>query len=215
MAAENASIPSRARAQGSVSRQAGITDHAIGCGGRDAWCARAPSARALADLRLRVHVRAIHRASRGTCGSPRITRRRGPKVSASGARGFQRLMRADGLRGTPARRFHASTLPMSFPTTTVADSAGHRRSQSPRATAHHRDANAAWVSHVTAIPGSFARSRPISASDRRGPVWAQARAALKDISSTSPTASGSARLRSSVSPCFLSSLRPLRSPSPL
>ena len=74
-----------------------------------AWCARAPSARARSDTRLRVEVRAVHRASRGIYGAPRVHE----EMQAAGVRiarkRVARLMREVGLRSKVARRFRPST----------------------------------------------------------------------------------------------------------
>jgi transposase InsO family protein len=70
-----------------------------------AWLKRKPSARALQEERLRVEVRAIHRASRGNYGSPRIfqeLKARGERVSE---KRIARLMREAALRGKKRRRF--------------------------------------------------------------------------------------------------------------
>lgn len=70
-----------------------------------AWRRRAPSARATRDGQLRQRIRAIHTASRGRYGRPRIhqaLRRQGIRV---GAKRVGRLLRLEGLRGKRARRF--------------------------------------------------------------------------------------------------------------
>jgi transposase InsO family protein len=74
---------------------------------------RAPSARARTDAVLRVHVRALHAASDGTYGAPRVA----PALTAAGfpcgRHHAARLLRLEGLRGVATRRFRV--------TTTVAD----------------------------------------------------------------------------------------------
>ena len=70
-----------------------------------AWARRPPSARAEADARLRVAIRAIHAASRQRYGRPRIQRalqRQGVRVSG---KRVGRLLRLEGLRGKRSRRF--------------------------------------------------------------------------------------------------------------
>ena len=74
-----------------------------------AWRARGPSAHARSDQRLLVEVRAVHRASRGCYGSPRIhaeLKARGERVSR---KRIARLMRQDELRGKKRRRFRVTT----------------------------------------------------------------------------------------------------------
>jgi putative transposase len=74
-----------------------------------AWRDRAPSARAEADQCLAREIRAVHRRSRATYGSPRVhaeLRAQGVRVSAK--RGA-RVMRAEGRRAKPRRRFRVAT----------------------------------------------------------------------------------------------------------
>ena len=74
-----------------------------------AWRKREPSARARSNERLRLEVRAIHRATRERYGSPRVhaeLRARGERVSR---KRVARLMRQDGLRGRKRRRFRTTT----------------------------------------------------------------------------------------------------------
>jgi putative transposase len=57
---------------------------------------------------IRVHIRGLYRASRGTYGSPRVTaalRKQGVLVNHNRV---ARLMRAEGLQGLPRRRFRGS-----------------------------------------------------------------------------------------------------------
>jgi putative transposase len=74
-----------------------------------AWLERAPSARAQADARLRLEIRAIHAANRQRYGRPRIHRElRALGVHVSAKR-VGRLLRAEGLRTTRARRYVVTT----------------------------------------------------------------------------------------------------------
>jgi transposase InsO family protein len=62
-----------------------------------------------ADALVRVHIRGVHRASRGTYGSPRMTaalRKQGLRVNH---KRVARIMREEGLQGAPRRRFRGST----------------------------------------------------------------------------------------------------------
>jgi putative transposase len=74
-----------------------------------AWLVRAPSARAQADARLRLEIRALHAANRQRYGRPRIHRAlRALGVHVSAKR-VGRLLRAEGLRTTRARRYVVTT----------------------------------------------------------------------------------------------------------
>ena len=73
------------------------------------WREGTRCARATADAALSVHVKAIHRRSRGTYGVPRMLvelRGEGHRV---GHGRVARLMREQGLAGTPKRRFRPMT----------------------------------------------------------------------------------------------------------
>jgi transposase InsO family protein len=111
-----------------------------------AWCARAPSARALADDVLLAHVRIAHLASNRTYGAPRVhadLREQGQRV---GKNRVARLMRTEGL---VARR------PRSAVRTT--DSA-HGEPIAPNliarqfAPAAQLGLNRVWVSDITYVP---------------------------------------------------------------
>ena len=77
---------------------------AVSPSGYYAWRQRPSCARAIADERLLLNVRVAYRTSEGTYGAPRIHR----DLRAAGIRvakkRITRLMRADGLVGTPGRR---------------------------------------------------------------------------------------------------------------
>lgn len=73
------------------------------------WTKGKASARAAEDAALRVHIKVIHRTSRGTYGVPRVLvelREQGYRV---GKDRVGRLMRGLGLTGTPKRRFRPTT----------------------------------------------------------------------------------------------------------
>lgn len=79
--------------------------------GYHAWLVRDPSARELADARLRVEIRAIHRKSRRSYGSRRVRQHLRRKTHCIvGRHRVRRLMAAEGLRTkrTP-RRWHGTT----------------------------------------------------------------------------------------------------------
>ena len=74
-----------------------------------AWKAHSPSKKSTRDAALLVHVRAAFRASRHRYGSPRVH----AELKAGGHRvarkRIARLMRQDGLRARPRRRYVLTT----------------------------------------------------------------------------------------------------------
>jgi putative transposase len=77
-----------------------------------AWVKRPPSDRALYDAWLLERIRAIHGATKGRYGSPRVhamLRRRGIRV---GEKRVARVMRAAGLQGAFRRRRRGCTVPV-------------------------------------------------------------------------------------------------------
>ena len=79
-------------------------------GGYYAWRMRPESARSRSDRKLLVDIRAAHKASRCTYGSPRMQRELLAQGHCVGRHRVARLMRLDGLRG---RRGGASARPPS------------------------------------------------------------------------------------------------------
>lgn len=74
------------------------------------WLHRAPSLWDRSNERLSLHIRAIHKDSRSTYGSPRVAaqlRRDGFRI---GTKRVARLMREQGLRGNRKRKFKKTTL---------------------------------------------------------------------------------------------------------
>lgn len=109
-----------------------------------AWRARSPETRE--DLALVVHIRSIHRESRGTYGSPRVAqelRKRGLRVNR---KRIARVMRREGLQGIPKRRFRGTTTEVD-PAAPVAENLLQRDFS---ATAP----NKAWVADITYLPVS-------------------------------------------------------------
>lgn len=74
-----------------------------------AWRDRPESLRGREDRRLLVEVRAIHRASRGVYGSPRIHAELQAMRMRCGKNRIARLMREHGLRAKQNKRFKATT----------------------------------------------------------------------------------------------------------
>lgn len=71
---------------------------------------RTMSQRACTDQRLRLDIRAIHRRSRGTYGSPRVHAELRAQGIRCGRKRVERLMRTDGLRAKPRRRYRRTTI---------------------------------------------------------------------------------------------------------
>lgn len=78
---------------------------------------RGPSRRAAEEAVLRVHVRALHAASDGTYGAPRIQHALAPVLAAAGYPALTcgrhraaRLLRAEQLQGVATRRFRVTTV---------------------------------------------------------------------------------------------------------
>ena len=82
---------------------------AVSRSGFHAWAKRPDSARDVANRQLAVNITAVHRESRGTYGSPRVTaelRASGQPVSR---KRVARLMRQEGIKARPKRRFKQTT----------------------------------------------------------------------------------------------------------
>ena len=73
------------------------------------WAGRRPSARAQADAALVATIRAIHAASRGTYGAPRVHAELRSAGQTIGRKRVARLMRSAGMRGLAARRWKKTT----------------------------------------------------------------------------------------------------------
>lgn len=104
---------------------------------------RALSARARANQRLRVEIRAVHTASRQRYGAPKVHSALQAQGTRCGHNRVARLMRAEGLRAKRARFFRVTT------------QSGHRQPIAPNAldrrcavsTWHERDR--VWVGDIT------------------------------------------------------------------
>ena len=93
-------------------------NHAIQClcrvlqvtpSGYDAWMNRRPSQRQQDNDRMKVRIRAIHAASRGTYGSPRVHEQLTQEGCEVGRERVARLLRDMGLLGLPAKRVRHTT----------------------------------------------------------------------------------------------------------
>ena len=130
---------------------------------------RATTARAAADERLRVAVRAAHRKSKGRYGAPRLVRELRDAGTRVGQRRVARLMRADGLVARRARRRIATT--DSTHGEPIAPNLLARRF----APADHPVPNTAWCGDLTYIPtreGWLFLSVLLDLSSRRVVGWA-------------------------------------------
>jgi len=76
--------------------------HGVSRSGYYAWQRRSPSRRATEDERLVDRIREVHRRSRGTYGSPRVTAALKREDGTIGRRRIARLMRNNGIRGASA-----------------------------------------------------------------------------------------------------------------
>ena len=74
-----------------------------------AWRQRSPESRAQRDAALAVHIRAIHKRSRCTYGSPRIHAELKREGLAVGRKRVARIMRHEGLEAAPRKRFRTTT----------------------------------------------------------------------------------------------------------
>ena len=106
------------------------------------WTNRTESTRARSDRAVTLDIKAAHRASRGTYGSPRIHRELAAQGHKVGRHRVTRLMRENGLRGKQRRRFRTTT------------QSNHRRPVAPntldRQFAVTRP-NVAWVGDITYV----------------------------------------------------------------
>jgi putative transposase len=110
-----------------------------------AWRDRAPSERAQADERLKVHVRVCHRRSQGTYGAPRIREDLRDEGLRVGQKRVARLMRDLGLVGRQRRAWVRTTQSdHEYPI------APNRLNRAFAVT--ERTMNQVWVSDLTFVP---------------------------------------------------------------
>lgn len=74
-----------------------------------AWKHRSPSAHAVRDKVLKVHIHEVHQRGRSVYGSPRVHRGLQKKQLRVSRKRVARLMREEGLVGRPRRRFKHTT----------------------------------------------------------------------------------------------------------
>jgi putative transposase len=132
-----------------------------------AWSKRTLSRRAKDDVVLIERIRAIHAASKGTYGAPRIHAELGEEGSRVSKKRVARLMREAGLAGVSRRRFVK---------TTVRDSARQAPDLVDRDFTAERP-NMLWVADITYIPtwaGFLYLAVALDAFSRRIVGWAMA-----------------------------------------
>jgi putative transposase len=108
-----------------------------------AWRKRPLSARACADVELSAQIEAIHRASRGTYGVPRVHAELAALGVHVGRKRVARLMRALGVQGVSRRR---------WPRTTVRDPAQPAAPDLVARDFTATEPNQLWVADITYIP---------------------------------------------------------------
>lgn len=106
----------------------------------------APSAHAVADERLRVHVRAVHRKSRGRYGAPRVHAELQAQGQPVAKKRVARLMREDGLVGRRARA-HGRTTDSAHAEPVAPNLLARRFS-----VAEHPTPDRVWVGDLTYVP---------------------------------------------------------------
>ena len=107
-----------------------------------AWCRGTPSQRELENQRVLAEIRAIHVEHRERYGSPRVLAELRDRGHDVGKHRVARLMRENGLRARPRRRFRRTT------------ESGHRLPVAPNLLARCFTAtapNQAWVGDITYI----------------------------------------------------------------
>jgi transposase InsO family protein len=109
-----------------------------------AWADGEASAHAQRDAALVVHIKAIHRRSHGTYGSPRVHAELVEEGHRVSRKRVARLMRSQGLEGLPRRRFRGTTT-QSDHDDVVAENLLDREFQAEAP-------NQAWVGDITYLP---------------------------------------------------------------
>jgi putative transposase len=138
--------------------------------GYRAWVAPRADGRARADAELLERIRKIHRASRGTYGSPRVHAELRAEGTRVGCKRVARLMRSAGLVGVHRRRRATPRPRRPFRSATTAPDLVRRDF---RASA----ANRLWVADITDLPteaGALHLAAIVDAWSRRAVGWSMA-----------------------------------------
>ena len=106
------------------------------------WCQRGESARDRRDRALLQHIRRIHLESKGVYGARKVHRQLLDEGELCGRHKVARLMRKDGLKGCPKRRFRH--IPGASPSQPVAANLLKQNFYASRA-------NERWVADITLI----------------------------------------------------------------
>jgi len=133
---------------------------------------RGLSARATADQRLRLAIRAEHAASHQRYGAPKIHAALRAQGVECGRHHVARLMREDGLRGTPRAPARVSTTQSAHNEPVAANVLA--RQFDP---ADHRERDRVWVADLTYVPtdeGWLYLAVILDLASRRGGGWATA-----------------------------------------
>jgi putative transposase len=134
--------------------------------GFHAFQTREPSKRSKEDTVLLERIRAIHQASRGTYGAPRVHAELRDQKIRVGQKRVARLMRADGLKGASRR---------SFCVTTQRDPLGRPAPDLIDRDFHPEGPDKLWVADITYIPtwaGFLFLAVVLDAWSRRVVGWA-------------------------------------------
>ena len=140
----------------------------VSASGYYAWCTRPKSKRALRDEALLEKIRAIHKRSRDTYGSPRILAELRDDGERVGKKRVQRLMKKAGFVGASRRRFVTTT--QRDPGARPAPDLVERRFEAP-------GPNQLWVADITYIPtwaGFLYLAVVLDAFSRRIVGWSMA-----------------------------------------
>jgi transposase InsO family protein len=105
-----------------------------------AWRERRPSRREQANRELLEHIREVHRESRNTYGSPRITNALNEQGIVCGKNRVAKIMRDSGIRVKIKRRFKRTT------------DSGHGYPVAPNLLIENKQVERLWVSDITFIP---------------------------------------------------------------
>lgn len=131
-----------------------------------AWSIRSPSARSKADGDLTERIKAIHRVSRRTYGTPRIHAELAETGIAVGRKRVERLMKAAGLKGV-SRRKSART--------TIRDERLRPANDLVDRNFYAHEPNVLWVADITYVPtwaGFLYLAVVLDAFSRRIVGWA-------------------------------------------
>jgi putative transposase len=104
-----------------------------------AWRKRRPSRREEANKGLLEHIREVHKGSRNTYGSPRITDALNEQGIVCGKNRVARIMRDSGIRVKIKRRFKKTT------------DSGHGYPVAPNLLIENKQTERLWVSDITFI----------------------------------------------------------------